>query len=217
MTLADEKIPFSTLARLRAWPVGTLVVHEHALPLERLEPTMAFLAHALRSGALEAPLHFDHRGGDDWVFSLARSADGAKEKDTLVFLAHADSYPAAGPLEESDFPASIDEPAEGHVVHGALTVRGWSQTRGANGAPAAPAEIVEIRIDRDRRARASFARTARPDVAAALPELGSCPEAGYVAVFPILPGDDGRHDVRVVFRAADGRLRTMSRTFEWAP
>jgi len=209
--LADGKIPESTLERLRTWPVGVLVVHEHALPLERLEPTMSFLARALRTNALEAPLHFDHRGGDDWVFSLARSADGATEEETLVFLAHAGSYPAVGPLEESDFPASIDEPAEGQVVSGALTVSGWSQT------PGAPAEIVEIRIDRDRRARASFARTPRPDVAAALPALGSCAEAGYAAVFPMLPGDDGRHDVRVVFRAADGRMRTMSRTFQWEP
>jgi hypothetical protein len=210
-TLADESIPESTLARLRAWPVGVLVVHEHALPLERLEPTMAFLAKELRSNALEAPLHFDHRGGDDWVFSLGRLAGGATKDETRLFLAHADSYPPIGHFEESDFPASIDDPAEGQVVHGALPVRGWSQTPGAR------AEIVEIRIDRDRRARASFARTPRPDVAAVLPALGNCTEAGYEALFPMLPGDDGRHDVRVVFRAVDGRMRTMSRTFEWEP
>jgi hypothetical protein len=90
-------------------------------------------------------------------------------------------------------------------------VRGWSQT------PGAPGEIVEIRIDRDRRARASFARTPRPDVAAVLPALGSCAEAGYEARFPMLPGDDGAHDLHVVFRSADGRMRTISSTFEWAP
>jgi hypothetical protein len=210
-TLAGEGIPFSTLARLKAWPVGTLVVHEHALPLERLEPTMSFLARALRSSALEAPLHFDHRGGDDWVFSLSRFADGAAEKEARLFLEHADSYPPIAHFEESDIPASIDDPAEGLAVHGALSVRGWGQTPGAR------AEIVEIRIDRDRRARASFGRTPRPDVAAALPALGSCAEAGYEAVFPMLPGDGGRHDVRVVFRAADGRMRTVTRTFEWEP
>jgi hypothetical protein len=33
----------------------------------------------------------------------------------------------------------------------------------------------------------------------------------------MLPGDDGRHDIRVVFRAADGRFRTLTRAFEWAP
>jgi len=215
--LADGRIPESTLVRLRAWPVGVLVVHEHALPLERLEPTMAFLAKALRTNALEAPLHFDHRGGDDWFFSLSRSADGATEKEARLFLAHADFYQPIGHFEESDFPAAIDEPAEGQVVHGVLSVRGWSQTPAAPAVAAAPAEIVEIRIDRDRRARASFARTPRPDVAAALPALGSCAEAGYAAVFPMLPGDDGRHDIRVVFRAADGRFRTLTRAFEWAP
>jgi hypothetical protein len=214
-TLADAKIPESTLARLRAWPVGTLVVHEHALPLERLGPTMAFVARALRTGALEAPLHFDHRGGDDWVFSLVssrgHSVASAPEKGARLFLEHADSSPPIGRFEESEFPASIDEPAEGQVVHGALSVRGWSQT------PGGPGEIVEIRIDRDRRTRASFARSPRPDVAAALPALGSCAEAGYEAVFPMLPGDDGRHDIRVVFRAAGGGLRTLTRAFEWAP
>jgi hypothetical protein len=50
-----------------------------------------------------------------------------------------------------------------------------------------------------------------------LPVLGSCAQAGYEARFPILPGDDGTHDIRVVFRSADGRMRTLSRTFEWAP
>jgi hypothetical protein len=182
---------------------------------------MAFLAKALRTNALEAPLHFDHRGGDDWVFSLVssrgHSAPSATEKEARLFLAHADFYQPIGPFEESDFPAAIDEPAEGQVVHGALSVRGWSQTSAAPAVAAAPAEIVEIRIDRDRRARASFARTPRPDVAAALPALGSCAEAGYAAVFPMLPGDDGRHDIRVVFRAADGRFRTLTRAFEWAP
>ncbi|MCM3877753.1 MAG: hypothetical protein NEA02_15210 [Thermoanaerobaculia bacterium] len=216
-TLAGGKIPESTLVRLRQWPVGVLVVHEHALPLERLGPTMAFLSKALRTNALEAPLHFDHRGGDDWLFSLSRSADGATERNVRLFLEHAASSPSIGHFEESDFPAAIDEPAEGQVVHGVLSVRGWSQTSGAPGAPAAPAEIVEIRIDRDRRARASFARAPRPDVAAALPALGSCAEAGYAADFPMLPGDDGRHDLRVVFRAADGRFRTLARAFVWAP
>jgi hypothetical protein len=172
---------------------------------------LTFVANALRTGALEAPFHLDHRGGDDWVFFLGPSAASGTEKEARLFLEHADSSPPVGRFEESDFPASIDEPAEGTVVHGVLSVRGWSQT------PGAPAEIVEIRIDRDRRARASFARSPRSDVAAALPALGSCTEAGYEAVFPMLPGDDGRHDIRVVFRAADGRMRTMSRTFDWAP
>jgi len=214
-TLAVEHIPESTLAGLRAWPVGTLVVHEHALPLERLGPTMSFLAQEVRAKALEAPLHFDHRGGDDWVFALASPRDPAAasmSKETArLFLEHADAVPPIGHVEESDFPASIDEPADGKAVHGDLLVRGWSQT------PGGPGAIVEIRIDRDRRARASFARVPRPDVAAALPALGSCAEAGYAAAFPMLPGDAGRHEVRVVLRAADGRFRTLTRSFDWEP
>ncbi len=218
-TLASEKIPEATLSLLAGWPVGALVVHEHALPLDRLRPTMELAAAGLRKGALDGPRRFDHRGGDDWVFFFrstsarrpAPAADGAAETDQALFLEHAAAAPHFGRFEDTQFPASIDEPAPGRVVHGELRVRGWSQT------PEAPGEIVEIRIDRDARARASFARTPRPDVAAVLPALGSCAEAGYEARFPMLPGDDGAHDLRVMFRAADGRMRTIHLEFEWAP
>ncbi|MFI5197229.1 MAG: hypothetical protein ACHQJD_01300 [Thermoanaerobaculia bacterium] len=218
-TLASEQIPDATFALLTDWPVGTLVVHEHALPLDRIRPTMEFVATGLRSGVFDGPRRFNHCGGDDWVFFLRRPSRGRpttaisteQERDQREFLAHAESAPHIGRFEDSQFPASIDAPAEGEVVHGELKVSGWSQT------PGAPSEIVEIRIDRDRRDRTSFARTARLDVAALLPALGSCAQAGYEARFPILPGDDGTHDIRVVFRSADGRMRTLSRSFEWAP
>lgn len=218
-TLASERIPEATLSHLADWPVGALVVHEHALPLERLRPTMELAAAGLREGALDGLRRFDHRGGDDWVFFFRRAsarqaapaAASAEEKDEALFLEHVAAAPRFGRFDDTQFPASIDEPAGGQVVHGELKVRGWSQTPGARG------EIVEIRIDRDRRARASFARTPRPGVAAVLPELGNCDEAGYEARFPMLPGDDGIHDLHVVFRSADGRMRTISSAFEWAP
>ena len=215
--LASEKIPAATLSLLEAWPVGALVVHEHALPLDRIRPTMQLAAAGLRQGVLEGPYRFDHRGGDDWVFfrhdraARAIADGGATKKDAELFLEHVSAAPHFGRFEDAQFPASIDEPVDEGLVHGELKVRGWSQT------PGVPAEIVEIRIDRDARTRAFFARTPRPDVAAVLPALGSCAEAGYEARFPMLPGDDGEHDLHVVFRAADGRMRTISRTFEWAP
>lgn len=216
--LASEKIPEATLPLLAVWPVGAVVVHEHALPLERLRPTMEFAAAGLRAGALDFSGRFDHRGGDDWVFFFRRpggppdsTPKGGAGKDERLFLEHVEAAPRFGPFEDTQFPASIDEPRDGQVVRGELKVTGWSQTPGAR------AEIVEIRIDRDARARSSFARTPRPDVAAVLPELGSCAEAGYEARFPMLPGDDGAHDLRVVFRAADGRMRAIRLSFEWAP
>jgi len=215
--LASENIPEATLSLLADWPVGTLVVHEHALPLDRLRGTMELAAAGLQHGVLAGPRRFDHREGDDWVFFFRHATSrppastarvGAAEKDEALFLEHVAATPRFGRFEDTQFPASIDEPAAGQVVHGELKVRGWSQTPGARG---------EIVIDRDARARASFARTPRPDVAAVLPALGGCAEAGYEARFPMLPGDDGEHDLHVVFRSADGRMRTISRTFEWAP
>jgi len=219
-TLASDSIPEATLSRLADWPVGVLVLHEHALPLDRLRPSMELAAAGLRDGALEKPRRFDHRGGDDWVFFLRRPSalrpatqaeSGAADRDQELFLEHVAAAPRVGRFDDAQFPASIDEPAADQVVHGELKVRGWSQT------PGGPGEIVEIRIDRDRRSRASFVRAPRPDVATVLPALGSCAQAGYEARFPMLDGDDGTHEVHVVFRAADGRMRTLHRTFEWEP
>ncbi|MCL4810135.1 MAG: hypothetical protein KJ062_20440, partial [Thermoanaerobaculia bacterium] len=58
----------------------------------------------------------------------------------------------------------------------------------------------------------------RPDVARALPGLGPCESAGFEATFPFQPGDEGRREIRAVFRSPDGRHRVYPvRTFTWRP
>src|ERR1017187_5062784 len=124
-TLASEKIPEATLSVLADWPVGALVVHEHALPLERLRPTMELAAAGLREGVLDGPRRFDHRGGDDWLFFFRRAsargpapaAGGAAEKDQALFLEHVAAAPRFGRFDDTQFPASIDEPDRAQVVH----------------------------------------------------------------------------------------------------
>lgn len=212
--LASSPIPESVLGTLAAWPTGAVVVHEHALSLERLRPTLAFMEAGLRDGVFGPPVHFEHAGGDDWVFFARRSARPSAEapaRDAVLFHRRAEAAPLVPAGEDPGFPASIDVPAPGEVVRGELKVAGWSQT------PEGPGEILEIRIDHDRRTPFRFARTARPDVAAALPALGSCASAGYEARLAVLPGDAARHEVRVVFRAPDGRVRTLAQPFEWRP
>src|SRR5450759_3436435 len=105
-TLASGQIPETTLSLLADWPVGTLVVHEHALPLDRLRPTMEFVATGLRAGVVDGPRRFNHRGGDDWVFFLRRPSgehpataiSAEQETNQREFLAHAESAPPLGRL-----------------------------------------------------------------------------------------------------------------------
>jgi len=64
----------------------------------------------------------------------------------------------------------------------------------------------------------AFRRVPRPDVARAIPRLGDCGTAGYEAEFDFQKGDEGRREIRAVFRAADGRYRYYPlRTFDWQP
>ncbi|MBK9062404.1 MAG: hypothetical protein IPL89_04290 [Acidobacteria bacterium] len=209
--LAVAPIPESLLDTLAAWPTGVVVVHEHALPLRRLAPTLDFMEAGMRAGIFDSPKRLDHAGGDDWIFFVRRGPGPAAAGDTESFRRHAAAAPRVPSSEDHGFPASIDVPAEGAVVRGALDVTGWSQT------PEGPGEIVEFRVDQDRRSPSAFTRTPRRDVAAAIPGLGSCGTAGYEARLAPLPGDAASHVLRVVFRAPDGRVRTLERAFEWLP
>jgi hypothetical protein len=209
--LGASPIPEAVLGTLAAWPTGVIVVHEHALFLARLAPTLVFMEAGTRAGVFASPIRFDHAGGDDWIFFVRRGPDAGTPGDAELFRRHAAAAPRVPASEDPGFPASIDAPAEGAVVRGELDVRGWSQT------PAGPGEVLEFRVDQDRRRPSAFARTPRGDVAAALPQLGSCDAAGYAARFAPLAGDEASHLLRVVFRAPDGRVRTLERAFEWRP
>jgi len=214
--------PPGTLAFLEDWPAAAIVLHEHAMALDRLHAARAFLADGLRDGRLSPPLRFPHRGAEDWLFGVVKvrgasawgvdvepGQDGAA--NARAFLALAASAAPAASREDPSIPASIDEPAGGALVRGRLLVRGWAQTERG------PAEVLDVTIDGDRRAPAEARRTPRPDVASALPRLGDCREAGYERAYAFLPGDDGSHDLRVTLRAVDGRVRTLDRVFRWTP
>jgi hypothetical protein len=212
-------IPPETFERIERWPVGTIVVHEHALPLANVSPTLRFLEGARAEGRLSPPLRFPHRGGTDWVFGVVAvrgnrawsTAPVDGREDLEEFRRRASSFPAFDGTEDPSIPASIDSPSEGGTVRGDLLVRGWSQDERGE------CQVVEISLDGDRREPGHLIRNPRPDVAAALPRLGDCTLAGYEVVLPFLPGDEGRHDLRVVFRSSGGRMRTLSRPINWLP
>jgi hypothetical protein len=78
---------------------------------------------------------------------------------------------------------------------------------------------VTVLVDGELRTPSRAARVPRPDVAAAIPSLGDCSGAGYESRFAFEPGDEGTHEVLVIFRSRDGkRVRHYPvRRFRWAP
>ena len=107
-----------------------------------------------------------------------------------------------GPQE--DIPGWMDTPAEGRTVAGGFVVGGWCQERGGR-----PCPSVRVWIDRTEVDAARIERFPRPDVQAALPEMGDCSRAGWRV--PVAPGAlaKGRHCVAAALIAADGRHRRV--------
>ena len=106
---------------------------------------------------------------------------------------------------------SVDEPAVGGLVSGTLRVRGWARI---------PGEDLEVTVlvDGFERTATHAARSARPDVASALPSLGDCAAAGYDLSFPFLPGDQGDHELVAVFTSRrEGSRHFPGRRFTWRP
>jgi hypothetical protein len=104
---------------------------------------------------------------------------------------------------------SIDEPAADTTVTGRLRVRGWARILGSD-------LDVTVYVDGISRAPAAAGRVPRQDVCGAIPALGDCANAGYEAAFDFGPGDAGYHEILVVFRAPDGRVRRYpARSFVW--
>ncbi|MFN7989069.1 MAG: hypothetical protein U0529_16470 [Thermoanaerobaculia bacterium] len=207
-------VPADLGARLAAWPVGVLVVHDHRLPLERRGALAAWLHAEVRAGRLSAPLVFPHGAGADWLFGVtAVRGDapwgvpgGGDPAANAAVLAQASGLGAVTFPEDSlDLLCAIDEPAEGSVVGGELRARGWAQDESG------PAEIVDVSVDGDRRPPAGLVRTPRPDAAAAFPKLGDTSSAGWEMKVPRLPSDIGAATLSVRFRAKSGRVRTLTR------
>jgi len=104
---------------------------------------------------------------------------------------------------------SIDEPAADATVTGRLRVRGWARIAGSD-------LDVTVYVDGVARTPAAAGRVPRQDVCGVIPALGDCSNAGYEAAFDFGPADAGYHEILVVFRAPDGRMRRYpARSFVW--
>jgi hypothetical protein len=105
-----------------------------------------------------------------------------------------------GRREDIGLLGSIDDPAEGAEIRGPLVVRGWARVPGED-------LTVDVVLDGIERIPDGFRRTARLDVEAVVPGLGSCATAGYETRVVLGLEDAGTHELAVVFRSHDGRER----------
>lgn len=206
--LAERPIPESLLDHLESIPASYVVVHESRLTNEDRPPLQAVLSRGLTTGRLRFVGRFDGRRKND-VYVVTKTEPGVGGAsfapwDLGAFLGGSDPS-----KETNGLPGSIDEPAQDVTVHGRLLVRGWAREEGGD-------LDVAILLDGEMRKPDAFRRVPRPDVGHALPRLGDCGTAGYEAEFELQGGDEGRREIRVVFRAADGRYRYYPlRTIRW--
>jgi hypothetical protein len=105
-------------------------------------------------------------------------------------------------------PGWLDESPGGRTIRGPLSVSGWAKS-------AAGEVDVAVVFDDGRVARPD--RFPRPDVAAAVPELGDASRAGFRATFSP-PAGFGEHALTVEMRDPRGRVRRLGPIrFRWGP
>lgn len=213
LTAIEEKeganpIPDDLLDLLEKIPTSYLLVRDSWLSPETRAAHRDWLSRGLASGRLLFVRRFDGRMKND-VYAVVKNEPGAVALDPLPWTPAGGARPSRLYREDAALTGSIDEPAENAVVTGPLRVGGWARVPGED-------LHVTVTIDGETRPLLSGARTPRPDVAAAVPTLGDCRAAGYQAAYAFEAGDEGPHEIAVLFRSADGRQRHYSpRRFTW--
>ncbi len=210
----DERkvpIPDDFLDFLEKIPTSYILVHDSWLSPESRGPHREWLTRGLGSGRLLFVRRFDGRMKND-LYAVVKNEPGAKALDPLPWT------PARGPLaphalyrEDAGLVGSIDVPVEDAVLTGPLRVSGWARIPGED-------LHVTVTIDGEERSATHGSRVPRLDVQAAVASLGDCRTAGYEATYRFETGDEGPHEIQVLFRAPDGRQRHYPpRRFVWKP
>jgi hypothetical protein len=111
-------------------------------------------------------------------------------------------------LNDDGIPGWIDVPSESASVKGPLAITGWAKSTAGE---------VEVRIAiAPDGAVPRIERVSRPDVAAALPQLGDCSRAGFRATLARPSADTPFHTLAVELRDARGRVRRLGPIrFRW--
>ncbi len=197
--MVDGK-PTELLDALEAVPVSYVTVR----PRHMSEEQRAAAAKLVDAGLASRRLLFVRRFlPDDELYAVVKTEPSARPLES----APVPSAPAG--TEWPDLTGSIDEPAADARVIGNLTVRGWARISGRD-------LEVTVLIDKAPRIPLRETRFRRADVQAVLPSLGDCSTAGYEQVFAFQPGDEGEHELSVVFHGPVDRVRHYPwRKFTW--
>jgi hypothetical protein len=200
----DERktpIPDDLLDFLESIPTSYVLVHDSWLTPDTRARYRDWLARGLSSGRLVFVKRFDGRARND-LFAVAKNEPAAPALEPLGWEATPAALTPAGAPWRKDLSltGSIDVPAEGEAVRGALRVAGWARIPGED-------LHVTLLLDGEMRPFVKGARVPRPDVCAVVPNLGNCDTAGYDAEFAFRPGDAGPHEILALFRTKDGRER----------
>ena len=191
------------LDALEAVPVSYVTVRPRRMTPEERTAADELVEAGIASHRL---LHVRHFLPDDELYAVVKTEPGAKQLESAP---RSNESAAITGKEWSDLTGSIDGPAEDFVVTGNLIVRGWARIPGHDLG-------VTVLIDGVPRVPLREARLPRTDVHAVLPYLGDCGSAGYEQVFAFQPGDEGEHELSVVFRGPDDRVRHYpGRKFTW--
>ncbi len=191
------------LDALEAVPVSYVTVRPRRMNDEQRGTAAALVAAGLESGRL---LYVRRFLPDDMLYAVVKTEPGARafEKSPI-----GDDTLGSPGRESADLTGSIDRPAEESIVTGNLTVTGWARIPGQDLA-------VTVLVDKAPRVPLHEARFPREDVQAVVPSLGDCGTAGYEQVFAFQPGDEGEHELFVVFRGPGDRVRHYPwRKFTW--
>jgi hypothetical protein len=208
----ERPIPDDFFALLESVPVSYVTVREAwVLPDER-KAFRDFLERGVGTGRLRFEGRFDGRVRAD-LFAVTKTEPDAPAGLPLPWVPGA-AEPAWGPprgREDLSLLGGVDGTGPEFSVRGRLRVGGWARLPGED-------LDVTILIDGEERKPLSFRRVPRDDVARALPRMGNCASAGFEALYAPRPDDAGRHELRVLFRAKDGRYRPYPPTsFTWTP
>ncbi|MEO8586942.1 MAG: hypothetical protein ABI584_12335 [Acidobacteriota bacterium] len=191
------------LSALEAVPVSYVTVRPRRMTDEQRGTAAKLIAAGLDSHRLLRVRHFLP---DDELYAVVKTERHARAMENRPAEGNGE---ASTGTESADLTGSIDRPSAEAVVTGDLMVSGWARIPGHDLG-------VTVLIDRAPRVPLRAARVPRPDVEAAVPGLGNCATAGYENVFAFQPGDEGEHELSVVLRGPDDRVRHYPwRKFTW--
>lgn len=207
----EVPIPDSLLDYLEGLPVSYVLIHDSWLTPDSRGPIREWLGKGIATGRLVFIRRFDGASRND-LFAVARNEPTAKEREPLPWTPPTGLTSNGQPwVHDRSLTGNIDSPAEDEVVHGPLRTAGWARIPGED------LDVIVL-IDGEQRPFVAGARVPRPDVCAAVPNMGDCSHAGWEGTFPFQPGDAGKHEIQVLFRSKDGRERRYAlRRFTWAP